>query len=527
MIYKIYIHGRPQGQDIWPQCENANDSHYLNSFLDSGIGSKVDAVLQTDIWQGNAYYTYLRRKNVVEKIARGGSGSSYFAITIRFDQSFCRNVNSLFNLLTLVYNKFCNDNLVKTNNGTIQYLVNRFEERTDLINQISKVVGDNVEMVIAPYVEKIKNSKDTIDRDPLEYALLDADSPSFVDDMLKHKLVVSPDYATLHSQIQPLKSQNSSLATELEKWKTNANTLQQDKLALQNQVVGLSEEKVKLEKSLSSASENAKKTFTSKLREKEEELIKVKAVADKKEQSLQSLIEENNRLREANEKSAKTQELSESFENIKEPLINFSRLVASRFPENPGMGIEGSHPTTKKGMSMDKLKTWLSVGTFILVFCTFGLSIVHSFFGSLSSPNSTNLVDSLMTKDSLTNTLNVKNDSMISLTKPIVDIGKITNILSGTSIDIENAKQKKIKVNTPCILRVGVWKKKGQNIEFQEILIPEEVDLFVNGIKLKRDSDGKYSYTPVSVGKLTIECKIDGSTLETPKAKTYSIVKKL
>ena len=35
---KVYVHGRPQGQDIWCAEEDSIDYHYLKPFLDSRLG---------------------------------------------------------------------------------------------------------------------------------------------------------------------------------------------------------------------------------------------------------------------------------------------------------------------------------------------------------------------------------------------------------------------------------------------------------------------------------------------------------
>lgn len=527
MIYKIYIHGRPQGQDIWPQCENANDSHYLNSFLDSGIGSKVEAVLQTDIWQGNSYYTYLRRKNVVEKIARGGSGSSYFAITIRFDKSICRNVNSLYNLLNLVYNKFCNDHFVKATNGTIQYLVNRFDERSDLLSQIHNIVAENLEKIIAPYFDTIDNSKDTIGSNPIEYSLQDVDSPSFVEGMLQYKLAISADYVSLHSQVQPLKTQNVNLSTELNKWKGKATTLQQDKNVLQSQISGLISDKEKLEQSLSSASEKAAKAYSSQLSAKEEELKQLRSNASKREEILQTVQAENERLRKEHEDVIKNKEISYTFEQIKDPFIKFARLVASRFPENDETPNQGDNPISGKGISLDKIKAWLPLGTFVFVLLAFCLSLYNSFISHPYSQNPSSLVDSLKkTKNEIIITLNGKIDSLIKLSDiPVVQTGlvndkkEIEKFLKGKKIDVDKANNGKIEINTKCIIRVGTWR----NSKFNEVQIPENVDLYINGEKQTRTGIGTFEYTPTSPGQLKIECKVGELTLESLESREYVV----
>lgn len=517
MIYKIYIHGRPQGQDIWPQCENANDSHYLNSFLDSGIGGKVDTVLQTDIWQGNAYYTYLRRKNVVEKIARGGSGSSYFAITVKFDKSICRNVSSLYNLLNLVYNKFCNDHFVKATNGTIQYVVNRFDERNDLLSQIHSIVGENLEKIIAPYIDTISSSKDTIGSNPIEYSLRDVDSPSFVEDMLQHKLAISADYSSLHSQVQPLKAQNVTLSTELDKWKGKATTLQQDKNDLQIQISGLRSDKEKLEQSLSSASEKAAKTYSSQLSAKDEELKLLKSNASKREEILQQVQAENEKLKKEHENIIKNKEISDTFEQIKDPFIKFARLVASRFPENSETSNQVGNPISGQGISLDKIKAWLPMGTFVLVLLAFCFNLFNSFVSHPNNQDFSSLTDSLRIKDSIVISLRHRLSSSPEENpiKKVLNESEINNIkeqVKKASIDIVGTMKKVnnnncLIVNKEYSFRLGeMVGPKGQQTFISSAV--NDVEFFVDNVKI----DG--NYTPNQAGSIKIECKINGIVIK-------------
>ena len=524
MSYKIYIHGRPQGQDIWPQCENANDSHYLNSFLDSGIGSKVDAVLQTDIWQGNAYYTYLRRKNVVEKIARGGSGSSYFAITVRFDKSFCRNVNSLYNLLNLVYNNLCNDRFVRTSNGNIQYLISRFEEKTDLLAKIRNVIGDNLALVIAPYIDEIKESKDTIGKNPVEYALQDVDSPSFVENMLIHKLVVSTEYVSLVNQVQPLKTQNANLTIELNTWKKNANTLQQDKNDLQIQISSLRSDKEKLEQSLSSASEKAAKSYSSQLSAKDEELKLLKSNASKREEILQQVQAENEKLKKEHENIINNKEISDTFEQIKDPFIKFARLVASRFPENPKTSNQVDNPTSSQGISLDKIKAWLPLGTFVLVLLAFCFNLYNSFVSHPNNQDFSSLTDSVRIKDSIIISLRHRlssspEENPVKKVLNEEEINRIKEQVKKASIDIVGTMKKVnnnncLIVNEGYSFQLGEWVgPKGQQRFISSAV--NDVEFFVDNVKI----DG--NYTPNQAGSITIECKINGKVI---KDRTINVV---
>ena len=78
-------------------------------------------------------------------------------------------------------------------------------------------------------------------------------------------------------------------------------------------------------------------------------------------------------------------EVINSFEQIKEPLISFARQVASRFPQGSKDANTVVSQVPQKGVSFDKIKDWLSVGTFALLICIFGITIYNSILNTSSS----------------------------------------------------------------------------------------------------------------------------------------------
>ena len=259
-IFKVYIHGRPQGQDIWPQYETAYDRIYIEPFLDSTIGADVNVSLITDIYQNNSYYTYIHRKNVVEKVARGQAGNSYFALTIRFNGSICRNVNSLYNLLNQVFEKVCVGNIINIENGIKHYLINRFEDKPAVIGQILSIIEQNIDKVLSPSIVSLGSARDTNTLKPIDYSLLDVDSPSFLEDVKKFKLIISPEkesksdkYASLLKQVQPIKDQCERLSIDLNETRQAENSLKDSNETLQRNLQTAEDIKRQLEIKLSNA----------------------------------------------------------------------------------------------------------------------------------------------------------------------------------------------------------------------------------------------------------------------------------
>lgn len=377
-IFKVYIHGRPQGQDIWPQYETAYDRIYIEPFLDSTIGADVNVSLITDIYQNNSYYTYIHRKNVVEKVARGQAGDSYFALTIRFNGSICRNVNSLYNLLNQVFEKVCVGNIIKNENGIKHFMVNRFEENQAVVGQIVSIIEQNIEKVLSPSIVGLGKARDTNTSRPIEYALSDVDSPSFIEDVTKFKLIISPEkesksekYSSLLQRVQPIKEKCDNLAFELNKTQQTANSLKDSNEALQRSIQTIEEEKRQLEIKLTNATSTVAAQYKKQIEAKDVEIRKITLESQKQTDALGKAQERIAELEKEVQSIGQNKDVINSFEQIKEPLITFARQVASRF---------GS----QKGVSYDKIKDWLSVGTFVLLIGVFGLTIYNSLHNTYS-----------------------------------------------------------------------------------------------------------------------------------------------
>lgn len=219
---KVYVHGRPQGQDIWCANEDPIDYHYLNPFLDSKVGSDVPAAMIIDVWQKHAYYTYIRRKNVFEKSLRP---DAYFAITVRTDD-ILKNSSTMFNLLDQVYNKLCVGELVEHGNSREHIIVSHWKEKEQVLHKIAEIISLNMEKRLIPAFTTIEEAKDTNEVTPKKWALNDVDCQLFIDECQKYRIVISPDYKTkdnIHDEdvkrMAPLESKCKLLDKECANWK--------------------------------------------------------------------------------------------------------------------------------------------------------------------------------------------------------------------------------------------------------------------------------------------------------------------
>ena len=396
--YKVYIHGRPQGQDCYPLWDT-NDRFYIEPFLDMRIGKDFNSVLISDLFQGNAYYTYLINKNVAEYNAR--RYNAYFAITIRFDNCYCKKVHILYELLNAVFRKKCMGALLQDDGESMQFIVSKLKEKEALLNDISGIIRNNIEQLLSSEISPIKSIQDTMQSVPKYYSLEEVDSPLFVSDMISSKVIVSPDISTSAVRLNNL----SSIKTKFDNLQTQYNEKNSENKKLQ-------EERDDLRRKLKeNSSENSK--AANKIAEQKKEIENLK-------------IDKN---------------IFQTINLNKESIIQFARLVASRFPESFQMDDHRvpSHP--KKTPSSFDPKDWLLVGSFVLLLAIFGLNVytvctLHQVGGNKSIQDTTRVADT-------TQVDSVKPASQVPSPKIRIDIKDY----SKGSLTIGNTYTLSVKVN--------------------------------------------------------------------------------
>lgn len=246
-MIRVYIHGRPQGQDTWSAAPAPNDKFYLNPFLDSRIGEDMNAVMQVDIWQENSYYSYIHRKNVLEK---GNRLSAYFAITVCFEKQVCTQVATLYDLLESVYTQLCLNNLIEKVGKQERFLVAQFKEQESLLRQITSVIQQNVDKYIAGTLNTISNKGVDTTKSAIKfYSTVDVDSPQFVTDCNNNRILISPDYSSkdklpveLKQKISVLESQMQQVEGERNLWQSKAEHQQRENQVLTDKQKQLQEQ---------------------------------------------------------------------------------------------------------------------------------------------------------------------------------------------------------------------------------------------------------------------------------------------
>lgn len=300
---KVYVHGRPQGQDIWCAEEDSIDYHYLNPFLDSRLGGDVPAAMIIDVWQKHVYYTYIRRRNVLERSRRP---EAYFAITVRLD-GILRSSSIMFDLLTQVYDKLCVGELIEQIDGQEHIMVSNWKDKEQILRKITEVVSLNTEKQLLPTLFPLVDAKDTDKTKAKRWALKDIDCPLFLDECQVYRIVVSPDYKSkdcIHDddlgRIAPLENRCEQLVKDSENWQNRYKKEKSEKEGLGNQIVGLEKTVQELHSQLKTIKEKVaeqynkeidalKKNLESKQKEFKQEQERCKELQGKLEKAVKEL----------------------------------------------------------------------------------------------------------------------------------------------------------------------------------------------------------------------------------------------
>lgn len=321
-MVRVYIHGRPQGQDIWCKSPAQDDEFYLNPFLDSKIGEDMNAVLQVDMWHQNAYYSYIHRRNVVEK---GNRPNAYFALTVCFERQYCTQVATLYELLETIYKQLCLNNIIEKSGDQEHFLVAQFQEKESVLVQITNIIQQNIEKYISNSSETIKSKQDTISTQIKSYSTVDVDSPQFITDCLAQRVLVSPSIMTkdrlpqeLQQKIIAIEAQKAEVLKEKNRWQLEAEHSQEENTALTRNQKELQEQVAELQKQINFIKDEVRREYQAQIKQLQND-----------RSTLQSSNNNlNNQLRQ--ERSAKT-DLLNQVEDLKKRL---KQLQNSRLHDN-------------------------------------------------------------------------------------------------------------------------------------------------------------------------------------------------
>lgn len=146
---KLFVHGNPDGQDIWGNPEA--DAKYLEAFY--GRQSNVSSQMLLEVMQfggeTNAYYTYYCCNGIQEK---SGRITGYFALTLRINYYYA-DVQNIYHLLEAAFNKYIiGTTLEGTTGGGYRFKISQFKQVSNNLNALEKELEH--------YLMQFSNDKD-------------------------------------------------------------------------------------------------------------------------------------------------------------------------------------------------------------------------------------------------------------------------------------------------------------------------------------------------------------------------------
>lgn len=136
MDVEIFFHGVPKGHDYRGiESERSFFSTFYNSIPQD---ETVKLLVNIRNIRGISYYYYhyLVNNSIADCDGRPGS---YFGVSIRMD-AFCSDIHNMYRILDYIYHLYVVNDILKWNNGRLEYSVHTFTLYTDTFETIEKEI---------------------------------------------------------------------------------------------------------------------------------------------------------------------------------------------------------------------------------------------------------------------------------------------------------------------------------------------------------------------------------------------------
>lgn len=363
--FNLYIHGTPNGHQIWGSAKNHD---YISTFYNHDIARTDKSALQIDICMGDSYYTYIRQQNVYDSNERPGA---FFAITICFTKAYCTNVYKLYQIFEAVYNQVCIGSLISQKQGKEIYLISDFESsrsgNSTTVDRIRAIFVKNIGELIEPYLLSFENIGDTFNKAKKQFSLLEVDSPLFFDFFKKQSIIVLPN-------LEPASIVNQTITKQLSIVNAQKNALETANAQLQSDNVSLTNENKSLANQLHTSVSSSEKKYSATINQLKADL----KVATQERDELKDRIEE----------------VKSSVDLIDKPIQKLVRLLAGRFPDSNRSSVERTDKISQKSSSKNSHKVWQSWLNSILlgIITVLCIAILYFIVPNISDKNNTSNV---------------------------------------------------------------------------------------------------------------------------------------
>ncbi len=329
--FDLYIHGTPNGHQIWGSAKNHD---YISTFYNHDMDRTDKPAMQIDICMGDSYYTYIRQQNVYDSNERPGA---FFAITVCFTKAYCTNVYKLYQIFEAVYNQVCIGSLISQKQSKEIYLVSDFESsrsgNSTTVDRIRAIFVKNIGELIEPYLLTLENVGDTFNKAKKQFSLLEVDSPLFFDFIKKQSIIVLPN-------LEPASITNQTIAQQLNVVTAQKNALEIANAQLQSDNVSLTNENKSLANQLHTSASSSEKKYS--------------ATINQLKADLKAITQERDQL------CAKIEDAKSSLDCIDKPFQQLTRLLAGRFPDSNKSRREKTDESSQKSSSKNSQEVWQS-----------------------------------------------------------------------------------------------------------------------------------------------------------------------
>ena len=303
----LYVHGVPVGHSVWGPGTHRN---YIDRFygVDANISTPQNCYMQIDIAGGDAYYTSVRRGNVFGATSDGKPRpGSFFALTLRFEESYCTNVSLLYKFFETIYNRYCIGTFLKKDGENFHYQVSAFDQAksggSSTVDMLQNLFDQNISQTFNPYIVKFaKAPQDTVAKTRYDFSIFDVDSPFFFGKFNEHKLIIA-NYVSIADSFEKVVRERNTLSAEKASLIEQNTQLDSNIAALKDNVSNLTSQVESTKSSLEKKFEDASKKQKEELKrlkqltaDQQDEIDSYKKQFERVKKSLSSLCELNNSL---------------------------------------------------------------------------------------------------------------------------------------------------------------------------------------------------------------------------------------
>ncbi|MGM9851457.1 MAG: hypothetical protein ACI306_04870 [Muribaculaceae bacterium] len=120
---KLYVHGVPNGQNIWGNP--GTDKPYILAFY--GLHNQLEASDQmlVEIRDAMAYYTYIYSDNKLQD--KDGRPGGYLALTVRINQYYSY-IQNIYHLLEAAFNSYIVGHILEPTAGGYRFMIAQFDQ---------------------------------------------------------------------------------------------------------------------------------------------------------------------------------------------------------------------------------------------------------------------------------------------------------------------------------------------------------------------------------------------------------------